>query len=568
MTSKSYFFAGTVALAMIVAGTATFVGCNSDESSSAPAGFSQLGEHRGGQSELFQTIARNLNELERYENAQVLPHTRDLLNQWAQREQPAATWKPDPLTKSLPDELQKIAVTTSLDRQGYSLADAQFLETCMWLRDIARRLARASGGSQFDELTVAQALFDWTVRNIQLDPDGETKASRFPGEILLAGKGSAAERAWIFILLARQQQLDAVMLALADEAGALQTWAPAVLVKGELYLFDPRLGLPIPAGDSSRMFQKSSGAEASEPQVATLRQVLSDPARLRSLDLNAEHPYPHKAEDLKNLIVLVEASPQFLTRRMKLIEGKLTGNERAVLTVDASALAAQAQKAAGVRDVRLWSLPYEVWRDREDPESPASQNVAQQLAILEPSSNVTLWKARVLQFKGKFDGEEGAKQHYMAWRAPTRKLELARKHPEVLMAKDERLPGEPLEAGTKPVTFAELDARRARLETMKTDATYWLGLVAFEEENYPSARDYFGRRTLEAAPDGPWTGGATYNLARTAEATGDVAKAIELYSGDTSPQSHGNQLRARWLEAAGKKQPAAKSAEREAAAGK
>jgi tetratricopeptide (TPR) repeat protein len=52
---------------------------------------------------------------------------------------------------------------------------------------------------------------------------------------------------------------------------------------------------------------------------------------------------------------------------------------------------------------------------------------------------------------------------------------------------------------------------------------------------------------LEAAPDGPWTAAAQYNLGRAYEANGQLQKAIELYEDDDSPQRLGNLLRARRL---------------------
>ncbi len=83
----------------------------------------------------------------------------------------------------------------------------------------------------------------------------------------------------------------------------------------------------------------------------------------------------------------------------------------------------------------------------------------------------------------------------------------------------------------------------------KQDASYWLGLIAFEKKDYPVAIDYFARRTLELSPDGPWTDGARYNLARSYEALAQFSPAIELYQADSSPQKHGNRLRARRLKA-------------------
>ncbi len=82
----------------------------------------------------------------------------------------------------------------------------------------------------------------------------------------------------------------------------------------------------------------------------------------------------------------------------------------------------------------------------------------------------------------------------------------------------------------------------------KRYASYWLGLIALQSEDYPSAINYFTRRTLAASPNGPWSCGATYNLARTYEASGQPAEAAQTYQSDTtSPARAGNLLRARWL---------------------
>jgi TolA-binding protein len=82
----------------------------------------------------------------------------------------------------------------------------------------------------------------------------------------------------------------------------------------------------------------------------------------------------------------------------------------------------------------------------------------------------------------------------------------------------------------------------------KLDASYWLGLIAFEQGSYASAVDYFYERTINFLPGNPLTHGALYNLARTFEAQGQREKAIELYQKDTeSPGHYGNLLRGKWL---------------------
>jgi len=83
--------------------------------------------------------------------------------------------------------------------------------------------------------------------------------------------------------------------------------------------------------------------------------------------------------------------------------------------------------------------------------------------------------------------------------------------------------------------------------TTKQHASYWLGLAQYDDGRPEAAVEWFARRTLQAYPDGPWVGGARYNLGRTYEALGDIENAREQYFQDESPQKHGNLLRARYL---------------------
>ena len=82
----------------------------------------------------------------------------------------------------------------------------------------------------------------------------------------------------------------------------------------------------------------------------------------------------------------------------------------------------------------------------------------------------------------------------------------------------------------------------------KQNASFWLGLVCFEEHDYPVAIDYLrqahARRDARTVP-GP-RGPATTWPAPT-KRMGETDKAIALYESDTSAQSHGNKLRCRQL---------------------
>ncbi len=116
-----------------------------------------------------------------------------------------------------------IRVLKNLDNGLFSVPDGDMaaLQESLWLRNIAKN----AHGDQLDDLSVAEQLFDWTVRNIQLieDPPRRRPCRPIPtrlAEILLLGRGTVRERAWIFLLLLRQQGLDGVMLAIPASTAA------------------------------------------------------------------------------------------------------------------------------------------------------------------------------------------------------------------------------------------------------------------------------------------------------------------------------------------------------------
>jgi tetratricopeptide (TPR) repeat protein len=90
----------------------------------------------------------------------------------------------------------------------------------------------------------------------------------------------------------------------------------------------------------------------------------------------------------------------------------------------------------------------------------------------------------------------------------------------------------------------------------RDDAAYWLGIVAFAEGDLTTAAQFFGLMTLDAYPNGPWTNGARYNLARCYETQGKLPEAIKLYEADKSPQRYGNRLRAARLKETSSSLPA------------
>ena len=512
----------------------------------ANRGPSRQGGATGG---LFDSVAESLDRMEQFETGQILKQICDRLNQWQQQEKPHIAWQPDPLVAALPAEYQKLFAMKLLDSTQYHLPDdAWFLQQSVWLRDISRR----ARGDQFDDLAVAERLFDWTVRHIELEPDKPAAPEVIrhrPFEILLYGRGTAAERAWIFMLLARQQGLDVVMLAPASASDKKSGRSlPALASGGELYLFDPALGLPIPG--------------AGGKGVATLSAAIADPQLLRRLDLDAEHPYPLRAEDLEQVVAYVEGSPIELSRRMALVESRLAGKHKMAIVAQASAVAERVSKIPHVSDARLWPVPFEIalWQSKLDDTAVKAANremypfqalptlmVGRAGETIHDTSGKpvfqpqpTLLTARTLDFKGQWDGDKGAKIYYLKARPNDKTIDEF--HLPESVAK------QVLEKGGQ-VDIARIEAGQVLvMRRAKQAASFWLGLIHYEQQDFPEAIDFFANRTLKANPKGIWAAAASYNLGRSYEASGQKEKAIAIFEADkSSPQSTGNQLRARWL---------------------
>jgi hypothetical protein len=455
------------------------------------------------------------------------------LNQWLRQVEPKTDWKRDALIDTLPpDLLSNENLSSKLDAkalaaQVFGPYDEQLLQEAVWLRDISRW----AQGDDFNDLARATALFDWTIRNVQLVPDENALPHR-PWRTLVDGRGTADERAWVYALLCRQQALDVVMLevpVVGDQQSAkseptspqhpvpspLPYYLPALVLDGQLYLFDTRLGLPIPG----------PGGEG----VATLAQVQQDDAILRQLDLDGA-PYPLKSEALKNAVARVVVSPFELSRRAMQLESKLTGDNHLVLTVVPSNVVERLKTIPTLSGVALWDVPFRTLH--EQLSLSETERTLEALAFEPFAKRPLLWKARMRHFQGRRERDrksedDGVDDHREAVQLYT--------NPSV----------RPLD--TKIAQVSSADERRVDT-TAKRAATYWVGLLSFDEGKFNIAEDWLRRSGL-GDDESPWSAGTRYNLARALEAQDEFDEAVKLLEEDTSPQRHGNQLRARMLRA-------------------
>jgi tetratricopeptide (TPR) repeat protein len=160
----------------------------------------------------------------------------------------------------------------------------------------------------------------------------------------------------------------------------------------------------------------------------------------------------------------------------------------------------------------------------------------------------------VLHLKGRFVDEQGGAIAYYQRARPRDRDVLAGEQKHVQTLYEEKLEQAKEQLGDKLtpelkerikeraamfVSFEILAIRRGKL-----DASYWLGLIAYDQAQYPSALDYFNVRVLPLDRELAWAAGAHYNAARSLEAGGQRAKAIREYE---SSGGAGNLVRAAWL---------------------
>ena len=199
------------------------------------------------------------------------------------------------------------------------------------------------------------------VRQIQLVPAGSLGgAGPRPGDarpydVLLRGMatevgGRWSERGWLFLSLCRQLGLDGGLLTYTP-LGVKDpiVWCAAILIDGKLYLFDTRIGLPVP--------------DAKGDGVATLDEALSDPVVLDRIDLPGQSPYGTSRATLlastSKIGVLIDSSPRYFSPRMKLLQRSLAGKNRTILYRDPAEQHDRFVEALGKRagKVELWELP-------------------------------------------------------------------------------------------------------------------------------------------------------------------------------------------------------------------
>jgi hypothetical protein len=261
-------------------------------------------------------------------------------------------------------ELQADEIS-ELEGGNYTQLDGQHLDLCFLMRDAARALevkgVRGEGGAEVKPtpLEQATAAFAWVMREVRLReadrPRGRAIEAVPPAFVLRRGWGAAIERALVFMALLEQiNNVDGVhpellgcLLFVPGEKSGMDFWNCGVVVGDgkDVYLFDPRLGLPLPG-------PKGQG-------VATLAEARKHPEVLSQLRDDKFH-YDVTAEQARTAKVLLVCPLSSLSPRMRHLQEKLLApTVRIRLAADAAknverVAAASAAEADKPSPVSLW----------------------------------------------------------------------------------------------------------------------------------------------------------------------------------------------------------------------
>jgi hypothetical protein len=516
-----------------------------------------------------------LPQLIRLSRTAALKEIRLQLNTWANSVENPKDWKTPELLLSIDGPLRTIDFAQRLDKIEFGEPECEYLLQCQMLSQVSKWVldrdyhdilfrdwleSKKTDLGLDDRLKLESTLklFDWVVTNVGLE--GEPKDveqlvtnpvvansdtgpiyRQLPWQTMMFARGDAWQRARLFTQMLFVQGIDSCVLALpglsgATENAALRLWCVGVPIAGEIYLFEPRWGLPIPS--------------QSGPGIATLKEARSNPQVLRRAKLPGLFEYPVEPKDLEQLIALIDCEPFAVSKSMYAIQRSLVGDNRIRLSMDADAF--QAQLATQVEGVnpRLWNAPWLAYvynkavREQLKDNTPFSIQYMGKYGALVQDTPIS--RSRMLHFQGKFEStvdEIGALRSYMDFRVDEQTLKELLVNPDVQKELGfQRAQNEDY----KEFEFRLANSQRY-LRQSKFDIGMYLAMASMAIGKPTTAIDWLKKRTLEMKGSEHWRSHAQYLLGRNYEETGQFKLAEEAYKFEASAQAAGNRIRLRNL---------------------
>jgi hypothetical protein len=432
--------------------------------------------------------------------------------------------------------LEKYAAELRVEGLFIQTSDVEYLKQCTWTRNLSN-WARGEKQVLLDRVV---NLLDWTTCNIdfrektvQISQNQTIDLpQQYPWQTLLLGYSTLWDRTWLFMELLRQQRIDSVLLSVPspEQPDLPLFWAVGVLLDGEMYLFLPPYGAPVPGYKKPVIGEDGS---LSFPEIATFSQVLKDDQLLRQLDFSEQQKFPITSKMLQETTVYLLATPESASIRMKVLESELSGEQNMVLYTNIQEQRRLFSAIPSVKVVEIWKYPFRTkfeqlfigQRTRLFMEPLVMPNQR----LPDPNrENIPfpLWTGRVLYFKGQISGQESAIAAYQNARVPDRDImEYRKSNPD----------------------FRNNPILAAGIQTVAINASYWLGLASFEVNSISTAKDFLDNLSHGAL--NPWQNGVEYTLGRIAEREKKYEDAVRHYEQTArSPAGHGNLLRAKWLQ--------------------
>ena len=571
----------------------------------------------------------------RFEQAEFIDGVTNGLNRWVGYSKDhlmKAAWEPDATLEPLVEQYSELQVCQRFGELNFLNTDPYYLQQCYWISLVGKRLAASQRYQPFelyrlaaDDMDVSKSdkpvdeifknlndlssddearslansmkVFDWVCRNINLEsdapldeseiedyvlnPDAEGAAAgvpglgyqRYPWQTMLYGRGDYVERAKLMMLLLRQLQIDSVLLATSESA---QPWAVAVSIGDNYYLFDTKLGLPVPG--------KKLGS------IATLKMVQESPELLPGLDLSTDESladdtkYWVDADGLQSLTALLYASPDSASRRMKALQGDLDIEARRLKPQtlnesDSETGSSQSISAAGrilvsygmdeVKDrlpkidgveFKPWDIAFKTHQYRSVIRTAVERSSSEDNAKLgwfyRTESYVDGFRpyrtARGRFFKGKFQfvEDERSLNALQGWKR--------------LMYSDDDIGGLSTDEKMQRIhgirkekqnsqDFANtLASVQSQMRLIRIDAKLFMAQSLYDNNNEGGVRGWLEDLKANSSDDsdddnGRWNDSLNYMLARSFESQKLYDEAIENYQQENLNQSHGNIVRARML---------------------
>ena len=284
---------------------------------------------------------------ERLEISADIESTVSVMNDWL-----GGCGESQPYDQDILDRMKPLFSESAFDhltRERYTRRDINHVRTAILLSKISESVTEGATS----DLERVVALFHFVRRNVVRSLDSQ-QVPLTVYEILLFGRGSPEQQAWVFAELVRQLRLDSFILTGQNSPADERVFA--VMIDGAAYLFDFSLGTPVPSS------LDKLGLHTNTP--ATLSNVLIDPGPIDLLRSQGSTIPDVRALSDPKVTLILESS--HAAKRMESLDAELAG-QRAMIhqslvgDEETPGLLERIASAGGDRwsesDVAIWSFP-------------------------------------------------------------------------------------------------------------------------------------------------------------------------------------------------------------------